>query len=158
MKINLRRSLYDVCVSSNDGSTWHSHSPLDQDRPILALQEHLPHTSLSIKQVLHQTEPQIPLQRSGKHASLAFFRPYKSVQEGWQRYPEIQELLVEQRNEIVFLSHDAVCDIVCIEFGSDGCCRRRRKRCKWVLLSDRTYATIYLRTRYCLDVCLEMTS
>jgi hypothetical protein len=79
-------------------------------RSILALQEHLPHSSTSIKQVLHQTELEIPFKGARECPALALLcgPPVR------ERYSQVKQLLVEKRDEEVFLPHDTVRDVVCV--------------------------------------------
>jgi hypothetical protein len=47
-------------VNYGPGMTLANYAPVNQGRSVLALQEHLPYLSPSIKQILHQAELEIP--------------------------------------------------------------------------------------------------
>lgn len=85
-----------------------NYAPVNQRRSIFALQEHLPHSSPSIKQVLHQTELEIPFEGARERPALSHLRG-PPVRE-WDS--QVKQLLVEKRNEEVLLPHDTVRDVV----------------------------------------------
>jgi hypothetical protein len=95
-------------VNYNGGMVFANHAPLDQRRSILALQEHLPHSPPSIKQVLHQTELEIPFKGTRECPALALVCGPPARE--W--YSQVKQLLVEKRDEEVFLPHDTVRDVV----------------------------------------------
>jgi hypothetical protein len=83
-------------------------SPVNQGCSILALQEHLPHLTPSIKEVFHQTKLEIPLESTRERPAFALLpRPLAL---DW--HPQVKELFVKKCDEEIFLSHDTVRDIV----------------------------------------------
>jgi hypothetical protein len=95
-------------VNYDGGMVFVNYAPGNQRCSILALQEHLSHPSPSIKQVLHQTELEIPFKGARECPAFALLcgPPVR------ERYSQVKQLLVEKRDEEVFLPHDTVRDIV----------------------------------------------
>ena len=58
-------------VNYDGGMVFANYTPVNQRGSILALQEHLPHSSPSIEQVLHQTKLEIPFKGTRKCPALA---------------------------------------------------------------------------------------
>ena len=106
------KRLLSLRTRINHGCRWPLpiHSPINQRCSILALQEHFPHPSPSVKQVFHQTKLEIPLQGTGERPAFALLcRPTTPE---W--HPQIKEFFVKKRDEEVFLSHDTIGDIVSV--------------------------------------------
>ena len=97
---------------------------------------------MSVKQVLHQAEPQIPLQRLRQHLPLPLLLRHEALEQAGQRHAQVEEFLVEERDEVVLLPEDAVRDVVRVELGCDGLVsgRVRRERGERVVFSNGTYA------------------
>ena len=118
IKMSRRRSLDHPSMTAT--STHAQYSPFNQDRPILALQEYLPHSSTFVKQVLHQTEPEVPLERSRERLTFAVFRrpeERKPLQEERKGHTKVKQLLIEKRNEVVLLTHDSIRDVMRVQLG-----------------------------------------
>jgi hypothetical protein len=58
-------------VNHSLAMTLANYAPVNQGRSVLALQEHLPHLSPSVKQILHQTELEIPFKGTRECPTLA---------------------------------------------------------------------------------------
>jgi hypothetical protein len=109
IKMNRRLSLYTT-VSHGSQIAMALYAPANQCCSILALQEHLPHLSPSVKQVLHQTKLKVPLKGTRECAAFALF----CGPPGWEWYTQVKELFVEQCNKEVLLPHDAIGDVVSV--------------------------------------------
>jgi len=70
MKMKRLRSLR-THVNYDGGMAFVNHAPVNQRRSILALQKPLPPSPPSIKQVLHQTELEIPFKSARECPALA---------------------------------------------------------------------------------------
>jgi hypothetical protein len=131
-----------------------NYSPVNQGCSILALQEHLPHPSPSIKQVFHQTKLKIPLKSTRERPAFALLcRPL-----ALEWHTQVKELFVKKRDEEIFLSHDTVGDIVRVQFSTlAGTWTRRRggEFCKWIGITDSSNASDDFRPRDRLDIFLE---
>jgi len=73
-------------INYDGGMVFANHAPVNQRRSILALQEYLPHSSPSIKQVLHQTELEIPFKGARECPALPLF----SGPPAWERYSQVK--------------------------------------------------------------------
>jgi hypothetical protein len=91
-----------------------NYAPVDQRCSILALQEHFPHPTPSIKQVFHETKLEIPLEGTRECSALALLCRPTALE--W--HAQVEKLFVKERDEKVFLSHDTVCDIVRVQFST----------------------------------------
>jgi len=107
MKINRLLNLR-THVSYDGSMVFANYAPVNQRGSILALQEHLPHSSPSIKQVLHQTKLEIPFKGARERPALALLCGPPAR----ERYSQVKQLLVKKRDEEVFLPHDTIRDVV----------------------------------------------
>ena len=72
---------------------------------------------MPVKQVLHEAEPQIPLQRLRQHLPLPLLLRHEALEQAGQRHAQVKELLVKERDEVVLLPEDAVRDVMRVELG-----------------------------------------
>lgn len=96
MKRNLRFNLVkkpSVHGQIPDGIS--SFLQLNLPRGVFLLQQTLPHSPASIKQVSHQAIPQIPLQCPRQGVASIQVTAKKPIQDGRQRYPQIQNVFVK---------------------------------------------------------------
>ena len=90
-----------------------------QELAVPVLQKNRAYSSTSVKEVVHETKPEIPLQGACEDRSLLRLvinaeQTEDRLQGAGQRKSEIEEVLVEQGNEIILLSHDSVGNVMCI--------------------------------------------
>jgi hypothetical protein len=67
--------------------------------------ESSPHLPLLIKDILHDTQVDIPLQYSGEKHTISQER---------HRHSQIEDITIDHGDEIVVLAHDAICNVVSI--------------------------------------------
>jgi len=104
-----------------------SNSPLNQSSLVPLPQEHLPHStpSSSITQVPHQAEPEIPFERSGEDLL--------TTSEEGDGEGKVEDVFVEEGDEVVLLTEDAVGDATRYREEEEGGVRLRSERMgrKW---------------------------
>jgi hypothetical protein len=99
------------------------HSRLDQLLLVPFCQERPPDLPIAAEQEPQQAEPEVPLQRLSQHAlpepllprPFAEQAPDRSLQESRNRQRDVEQVFVEQGDEVVLLSHDAVRDVVRVQ-------------------------------------------
>lgn len=103
--------------------TRRSHSRFDKLLLVPFCQERPPDLSIAAKQESQQAEPEVPLQRLSQHAlpEPLLPRPFaeqasdRALQEPRNRQRDVEQVFVEQGDEVVLLSHDAVRDVVRVQ-------------------------------------------
>lgn len=133
MRMKRRRRLRKKGVSGERQRRKRTNARLDQLALVSLAQERPPHLPVAPEQEPKQTKAQVPLERLREHALakalLPRQAPDRAPQGSGQRERDVEQVLVEQRNEVVLLAHDPVRDVVCVE---SLCCgtwvRARGKR------------------------------
>lgn len=83
--------------------------PFNQETPIFLCDKRLAYSAILIKQIPEQAKPEIPLQCLSQRLTLfepQFFK-YRR-----QRKCQIQQFLVEEGDQVILLSHDAICNVM----------------------------------------------
>lgn len=80
-------------------------------------QECPPDLAIATEKKAHQTKAEVPLERLGQHPLAQSSLPLRASglpprQKGRQGDAEVQDVLVEEGDEVVLFSHDAVGDVV----------------------------------------------
>lgn len=70
-----------------------------------------------IKQIPQQARTEVPLQGAGERLFALLYPIAKELREG---HAQVEKVPVKERDEVVFLAHDAVGNVVGVEFGG-GC-------------------------------------
>lgn len=120
IKIKRRRSLGERKKAKGISSTasrreGNPNSPLDERHLVPLPQKHLPDaaSARSVAQVAHETEPEIPLERSREDLL--------TTSEEGNGERKVEHIFVEESDEVVFLPHDPI---------GNAKCTKKKKRSK----------------------------